>query len=130
MPKRLVCVFVLATGAATTVFAHHSYAAYDREHKVSVTGQLEQLTLGNPHAMLVVRTDEGTAFSVEWGNAFVLDRTGFTAGMLVVGDRVTVTGSQTWDASAHRMSLVTEIRRSRDGWRWSRDGVVVDRRAP
>ena len=130
MSKRLLFLTLSALAFATTTFAHHSYAAYDREHKVSVTGQLEQLTLGNPHAMLLVRADDGTAYSVEWGNAFVLNRSGFRPGMLAVGDRVTVIGSQTWDAAAHRMSLVTEIRRLRDGWRWSRDGIVAQPALP
>ena len=125
MLTRLLCVLLLSASGGTVALAHHSYAAYVREEKVSIEGTLEHLTLGNPHGILTLRTDEGTVFMAEWGNAFQLDRSGFVAGMLAVGDRVVVTGSPAKDPATHRLALVTEIRRPRDGWQWSKNGTIA-----
>jgi hypothetical protein len=123
MCTRLFCLFLWSASAGTVVLAHHSYAEYDRERIVAVEGTLEQLTLGNPHGNLMVRTDQGQLLTAEWGNASMLSRTGFVAGMLAAGDRVIVTGSPTKDPEKHRMSLLKQIDRPRDGWQWSRGGV-------
>ena len=125
MRTRLLCVLLLLAAAGTAASAHHSYAEYFRDQKVAIEGTIEHLTLGNPHAILSLKTDDGLMFTAEWGNAPQLTRSGFVAGMLVVGDRVVVTGSPSRDPEVHRMALVTEIRRMRDGWRWSRNGVSL-----
>ena len=130
MFKTLVCGAVCVMTASTVALAHHSYADYDREHKVAVEGIIDQVTLANPHAIVMVRTDDGTVFTVEWGSAVQLNRAGVVAGMLAAGDRVVVTGSSFRDAAVHRLSLITEVVRPRDGWRWSRDrGLEVSRAA-
>jgi hypothetical protein len=125
MLKRLLYTILCSASAGTVALAHHSYADYFREQKVAVEGTLEQLTLANPHAILAVRTDDGKVFTAEWGNAVQLHRTGFVDSMLTVGDRVIVTGSPARDPESHRLSLLTEIRRPRDGWQWSRNGIAV-----
>ena len=124
MFKTLVCLVACSMGAGTVVKAHHSYAEYDREHTVAVEGTIDQVTLANPHAILMVRADDGTVFTAEWGSAVQLDRWGVRAGMLAIGDRVVVTGSAFRDPAVHRLSLLTEIVRPRDGWRWSRNRNV------
>jgi hypothetical protein len=123
MLKRILSVVLSLSCAGTTAMAHHSYGAYIREQKVPIQGVLERLTVGNPHAILEVRSDDGTLFTAEWSSAVQLTRSGFEAGMLAAGDRVIVTGSPSRDPEAHRMALVSEIRRPSDGWRWSRNGV-------
>ena len=123
MLKPLITVLLLSAAPGTVALAHHSYADFFRDQKVPVEGVLEQLTLGNPHAIVVVRTDEGQTFTAEWGNALQLQRSGFKAGMLAVGDRIVVTGSPSRDPKTGRMALVTEIRRPRDGWQWTPSGV-------
>ena len=124
MIKTLMCCVFWSISASSVLLAHHSYADYLRDQKVSVEGTIDQLTLGNPHAILMVRTDAGTVFTAEWGSAVQLNRAGVVAGMLVVGDRVIVTGSPFRDAAVHRVSLITQIVRPRDGWRWSREAGV------
>ena len=127
MLKRIMSVALCVSCAATVATAHHSYGAYMREQKVPITGVLERLTVGNPHAILEVRTDDGILVTAEWGSAVQLTRSGFEAGMLTAGDRVIVTGSPSRDPEAHRMALVSEIRRPSDGWRWSKNGVEAPR---
>jgi hypothetical protein len=130
MRIRLVSLMLLLTAGSGVAVAHHSYAEYDRTRAVTIEGVLEQLKLGNPHAILLLRTDEGTLITAEWGNANMVTRTGFLPGMLNVGDRVAVTGSPTKDPAARRVSLLTQIERMRDGWKWTKQGVVAGAAAP
>jgi len=104
--------------AATPSFAHHSYGEYDQDHAVSVTGTILQMVIGSPHTVLRLRTDDSTIYTLIWGNAQQLARWGIKPGVLHAGDRIVVTGSEMRDRSFHTMSLLTEIRRPSDGWRW------------
>src|SRR4051794_19192274 len=97
MVKQLVCVLACSVMAGTGVLAHHSYGAYDREHPLTIEGIIEQLTIGNPHAILIVRTDDGQAFTAEWNSAVQLTRRGSVAGMLAAGDRVIVSSAPSRD---------------------------------
>ena len=127
MIKQLVCLLACLVMAGAGALAHHSYGAYDRDHPLTIEGTIEQLTIGNPHAILIVHTDDGQAFTAEWNSAVQLTRTGFVAGMLTAGDRVIVTGAPSRDPELHRLALVSRIARPRDGWEWTRSGVVTAR---
>jgi len=124
MLRRLLCLLAVASCTGTVVLAHHSYADFDREHPVSIEGTLEQVSISNPHAILRVRADDGTMFTMEWASAVQLTRTGFEAGMLAAGDRLVITGAATWNRETHRISLLTSIRRPSDGWEWSKFGIT------
>ena len=115
----LISAFALLL-AATPSFAHHSYGEYDQDHAVSVTGTILQMVIGSPHTVLRLRTDDSTIYTLVWGNAQQLARWGIKPGVLHAGDRIVVTGSEMRDRSFHTMSLLTEIRRPTDGWRWTR----------
>jgi len=123
MLRRLLCLLTCVAASGTIALAHHSYADFDREHPVSITGTLEQVSIANPHAILMVRTDEGTLFTMEWNSAVQLQRTGFRPDMLAAGDRIVVSGAATWNRETRRISLLTSILRPSDGWRWTRSGV-------
>ena len=112
----------LATAAvfgASAASAHHGYAAYDREHLVSIEGDLEQVVYANPHVLMTIRTADA-AYDIEWGNLVQLGRWHVAKGTLKVGDHVILTGRALRDPAVHRLSLLTEIRRPVDGWQWSR----------
>jgi len=113
----LTCAGVLL--AATTLVAHHSYAAFDREHPVSVEGDIESLLFVNPHVVVGLRATDGT-YRVEWGALNQMVRWSITRDTLRVGDHVIVTAAPTRDPAERRLSLVSEIRRPADGWHWSR----------
>ena len=113
----LTCAAVLL--AAVTLGAHHSYAAFDREHPVSVEGDIESMLLVNPHVVVGLKTNEGS-YRVEWGALNQMVRWNITRDTLHVGDHVIVTAAPTHDPAERRLSLVTEIRRPADGWHWSR----------
>ena len=121
----LLCGALAAAGSPIVIQAHHSYAAYLQERKTPVAGTLERYTVANPHSTLVVRTSDGTAVTVEWRGLLQLQRSGFRPEMLAVGDRIVITGSPARDPQDHRLSLITEIRRPADGWRWQPGGITL-----
>jgi len=115
--------FALAVAAfcltATAASAHHSYAAYDREHPVSIEGEISQVLYANPHVILTVRTNDNE-YTVEWLSLYQVSRWIVAKGKLAVGDHVVLTGCALRDKTERRISLVTDIRRPSDGWAWSR----------
>ena len=115
----VVMVISSALWATATLEAHHSYAAFDREHPVSVEGDIERVVFANPHVVISLRTDS-TTYSVEWGNLNQMLRWSVTKDTLKAGDHVVVTAAPTHDPNDLRLSVVTGIRRPSDGWHWTR----------
>jgi Family of unknown function (DUF6152) len=119
MSRALALTLVAMCLTATTVSAHHSYAAYDRDHPVSIEGDISQVLYANPHVILTVRTNDAE-YTVEWLSLYQVSRWIVAKGRLAVGDRIVLTGRALRDRTEHRISLVTDIRRPSDGWTWSR----------
>jgi uncharacterized protein DUF6152 len=119
MVRKIALVFAAVVLSAAALDAHHSYAAFDREHPVSVEGDIESLLFVNPHVVFSLKAADGT-YKVEWGALNQMVRWNITRDTLHVGDRVVVTAAPTHDPSERRLSIVTEIRRPGDGWRWAR----------
>ena len=109
--------FVLISAVA--VSAHHSYAAFDRAHPITIEGTIGRVLFANPHVIFTVET-AGKTYDVEWGNLGQMSRYSVTKDTLGAGDRVLVTGSPTVDPADNRFSIVLEIRRPSDGWHWGR----------
>ncbi len=105
--------------SAAVLDAHHSYAAFDREHPVSVEGDIDSLLFANPHVVVSLRAADGE-YRVEWGALNQMVRWNITRDTLHVGDHVIVTAAPTRDPADRRLSVVREIRRPADGWRWER----------
>jgi hypothetical protein len=119
MFRTLALLLMVLFVTATTVSAHHSYAAYDRDHPVSIEGQILQVLYANPHVILRVRTNDAE-YTVEWLSLYQVSRWVVAKGKLGVGDHIVLTGCALRDKTEHRISLVTDIRRPSDGWTWSR----------
>lgn len=104
-----VRVGILAVGlglfaAATTVSAHHAFAAeYDSEKPVTLKGAVTRVEWTNPHARFYVdvRDDHGSVinWNFELASPNVLVRNGWTRHSLKIGDEVTVQGSLAKDGS-------------------------------
>jgi len=121
----MLTLAVLAAALPVTLDAHHSYAAFDREHPVSIEGEITQVVFANPHVVLTVRAADAD-YTVEWLSMFQLTgRYRVAKGTLTAGDHVVVTARATRNPSEHRLSLVTDVRRPRDGWSWSRSLMPV-----
>ena len=112
----LVCLAELCV----PVEAHHSYAAYLEDQTVSIEGTIELVRFANPHVTFTLRNDNGDVYTVEWQNIVQLRHGNVGPTTLNSGDRIIVTASPARDQSSRMVSLVREIRRPADGWRWRR----------
>lgn len=117
MPAALAAMLAAMQAPA---FGHHSYGAYDRTRTVSVEGVIERIAYANPHVTMVLKTAGDRRYTVEWGTVNQLNRAGVNSATLHVGDDVAITGFALRDPAKLTVSLLTEVRRVKDGWRWTR----------
>ena len=110
-------VFVMLS--AVSAFGHHSYGDYNRDTPVALEGTVQRVSWGNPHVVITLQTETKGEYSVEWGSVFQLLRFGIKAVPVKPGDHVIVTGSVNRDPEKHILTLVREMSRPSDGWRWS-----------
>ena len=93
--RTLAAVHCFAT--AFPAFAHHSHPlTYDWCKSVTVEGRVESVEYKNPHSIIVVRQDDGTAYTVDWNPLDGLTRNRIlesAKGALTFGARVSVTGA-------------------------------------
>ncbi len=89
-----VILFVTSGTFASLLFAHHSDAALDMNSLVTLTGEVTDYSLRNPHAYFSVSTLDAQGDEIEWtvqlASRLTLSRLGWTPQSLVVGERVTV----------------------------------------
>ena len=97
MTLRAFCVAV-AMGCAfiAPAWAHHSFAMFDAEKTVTMTGTVKEFEWTNPHSWLrILVQDQATGKTVEWmlesGSPAQQVRVGWTQDSLRPGDKVTVT---------------------------------------
>ena len=97
--KRGFGILAAAVYLATTspAFAHHSHPLnYDWCKSITVEGRVESVEYKNPHSNIVVRQDDGTAYTVDWMPMDGLTRNRIleaAKGALAFGVRVSVTGA-------------------------------------
>ena len=100
MKNRLVMIVALASSALLAVpdaLAHHSSAAFDMQHRITVTGKVTKFEWANPHAFIyldVKNKDGGTdPWRVEGNTPNMLSRVGWKSESIKAGDEITVTGA-------------------------------------
>jgi hypothetical protein len=85
-------VLVAATGAAS---AHHSFAMFDMEHPIEISGTVKEFKFVSPHTLLIlqVKGDDGVVkdWTLEGGAPGILVREGMTAKSLKPGDEIKAT---------------------------------------
>jgi hypothetical protein len=85
---------VILIAAASPVFAHHSFAAFDITAQKSVTGTVHKVDWTNPHIWLWidVPNDKGGAdtYGFEGMSPNFLARRGWTRTTLKVGDKISI----------------------------------------
>jgi hypothetical protein len=91
-----VAVLALLLPAATS--AHHSISAgYDPQQTIEIEGQLTAIRWQNPHILLTLAVTDGDGRKVSWEleslSANGIGRTGITAALFRVGDRIKVAGN-------------------------------------
>lgn len=88
----LSLIAVAAVLSGTPAQAHHSFAMFDMQNQLSLTGTVREFQFNNPHCFiqLVVAGDQPVEWSVEMGAPAHLIRQGWNAGTLKPGDKITV----------------------------------------
>jgi hypothetical protein len=108
MRRRLVILaatIYLAT-AASSASAHHSHPYfYDQCKSITIEGRVESVVFKDPHTVIVLRLDDGTAYTVDWAGLRGLTRDGVLDAAkeaLVFDARVVVTGNPIRDVAEIR----------------------------
>jgi hypothetical protein len=86
----------LAFAAASSgALAHHSFAMFDMEHPIEVTGTVKEFKFVSPHTLLIleVKGADGTVkdWTLEGGAPGLLVRDGMTSKSLKPGDQIRLT---------------------------------------
>jgi hypothetical protein len=75
--------------------AHHGYAAYDTEKKITLKGTVTSWLWANPHCVLGLDVADESGQVVHWGaeteNPSTMSRQGWTMQSLKPGDQITLT---------------------------------------
>ena len=97
--KPLLYLVVLAAALAapplvTPALAHHTFAMFDHDKRVSVNGTVKEFEWTNPHSWmhLVVPGNDGKAeeYSFEMGSTGTLTHDGWKADTVKPGDKISV----------------------------------------
>jgi hypothetical protein len=90
----IVTLNLLLLGSGAVALAHHSYAMFDREKKLALTGTVKEFRWSNPHAWMeiYVPNDKGGTdmWGVEMNSPNNLARQGWKSTIVKPGDKVTV----------------------------------------
>lgn len=122
MKSTVWALLIVAACGAPAVYAHHSFAAaYREELKVTIQGEVVQMSFRNPHSFLQVNAKDENGvmqkWSIEWGAAAQLAQQGVARDTLKPGDFVIVTADPSRDPTDHRLRMRT-IERPSDGWKY------------
>jgi hypothetical protein len=123
--KRRLCLLSLLMLVLTVVsaVAHHSYAEYDRDKAVTLEGTVKNVSWVNPHVLITLQTENQGDYMVEWGSLSQLTRQGLKPAVVKSHDLLAITGSINRNPEKRILTLVREIRRPADGWRWANPTV-------
>ena len=122
--------------AASAARAHHSHPFfYDQCRTITIEGRIESVQWKDPHSLIVLRLDNGTAYTVDWNGLRGLTNNGIIGpaqAALVFGARIAVTGNpiRTTAQIRERFPDYTSevnpntvdpslIRRVGDSWSWA-----------
>ena len=82
-----------ALAAAPPALAHHSFAMFDYNNRITLTGTVVSFQWTNPHAFIELAVPDGAAvkhYTVECASPNVLTRIGWKFNSLKSGDKVTL----------------------------------------
>jgi hypothetical protein len=99
MTRNLLTPFVaaLCVCALSSAHAHHSHPYfYDPCKSITIEGRVESVQWIDPHTLIVLRLDDGAAYTVDWSGLRGLTNTGIVGpakAALVPGARIAVAGN-------------------------------------
>ena len=94
--KALGLALAAVTALAVPAFAHHSFAMFDSDKTVTITGAVKEFEWTNPHAWLrVMVQDQGSGKELQWalemGSPGQQAARGWKPDSVKPGDKVTIT---------------------------------------
>ena len=119
MPMRSIAVLLLMVASAMPLVAHHNAYAPDRSRSITIEGTVETFVFGGPHVEIRIRTADGVVCAAEWQTVGYLSNAGITRDTIKTGDYLIVRGSPYKNPKAEKITLLAEIRRPADGWKWN-----------
>jgi hypothetical protein len=79
---------------AGPAFAHHSFAMFDHENQVRMTGKVKEFRWQNPHVYIELTAPDAKGevrnWTIECANPGILNRIGWKFNMIKPDDRITV----------------------------------------
>jgi hypothetical protein len=97
----------LTTLVAGAAFAHHGWS-WTEEETFELTGIIEDIFIGNPHAVLKVEAADGL-WTVELAPPSRTRAAGFDENAAKIGDEVTAIGNRSRDHNEKRMKAVRVV---------------------
>jgi hypothetical protein len=93
MLKTMIPAAVAATviaAASVPAVAHHSFVMFDKQKQTTLTGTVKEFENSNPHAMIVLTTQDGKDWIIQTESPLVLEKVGIDDSTLSAGEKVTV----------------------------------------
>jgi hypothetical protein len=97
MRNKLAAIFlavVCLLAVSVPLFAHHGYAAYDTDRKVTLKGTVTRWIWSNPHCMVQLDVADESGHVAHWiaetENPSAMIRIGWTDKSIKVGDQITL----------------------------------------
>jgi len=86
----VIILAILGIGLPVLVSAHHSFAMFDRDQEVVMTGTVARWAYNSPHVAIYIENDAGELWAFEGAAPAHLLSMGITGYTFVPGDSVTV----------------------------------------
>jgi hypothetical protein len=91
---RTLFALALAICASGVALAHHSFAMFDHEHQLKLSGTVIDFLWQNPHVYIHLQAPDAKGkqrtWTIECANPGILNRIGWKFNMIRKGDHITV----------------------------------------
>jgi hypothetical protein len=107
-------VVVAVAALAMQLQAHHSFAMFDHEKKITISGTLKEFEFVNPHCWLHVNAVDGSSgrtleWSFEMGSIGQIAAQGWKVDTVKAGDKITIDAHPMKDGSRGGQYLAAKL---------------------
>jgi hypothetical protein len=88
IPAAIAAAMMTAVSAPAS--AHHSFVMFDKQKERTLTGTVTEFENTNPHAMIMLTTEDGRDWIIQTESPLVLEKVGINDSTLSEGEKVTV----------------------------------------